>query len=76
MTNTLLSEIGYKYLRMEQISQLLSGEYYDKEEFLSGQKNMIENATKALVDWETPRLPILTQNNFQDSKQNLKEKDK
>lgn len=49
-TNTLLSEIGYKYLRMEQISQLLSGEYYDKEEFLSGQKNMIENATKAFVD--------------------------
>ena len=35
---------------MEQISQLLSGEYYDKEEFLSGQKNMIENATKAFVD--------------------------
>lgn len=49
-TNTLLSEIGHKYLRMEQISQLLSGEYYDKEEFLSGQKNMIENATKAFVD--------------------------
>ena len=35
---------------MEQISQLLSGEYYDKEEFLSSQKNMIENATKAFVD--------------------------
>lgn len=46
----LLNTIGEKYFRMEQISQLLSGEYYDKAEFISGQKMMIENATKAFVD--------------------------
>lgn len=46
----LLNTIGEKYFRMEQISQLLSGEYYDKAEFISGKKMMIENATKAFVD--------------------------
>lgn len=45
-----LSEIRAKYFRMEQISQLLSGEYYDQESLQSGQQAMIENATKAFVE--------------------------
>ncbi|WP_425294437.1 S41 family peptidase, partial [Mesomycoplasma ovipneumoniae] len=34
----------------EQISQLLSREYYDKDSLLSGQQAMIESATKAFVE--------------------------
>ena len=45
-----LSDLGKKYFRMEQISTLLSGEYYDQKELLSGQQKMIESATKAFVD--------------------------
>lgn len=45
-----LSEVRGKYFRMEQISQLLSGEYYDQESLQSGQQAMIENATKAFVE--------------------------
>ena len=48
--DTFLSDVGKKYFRMEQISTLLSGEYYDQKELLSGQQKMIESATKAFVD--------------------------
>ena len=48
--DTFLSNVGKKYFRMEQISTLLSGEYYDQKELLSGQQKMIESATKAFVD--------------------------
>lgn len=47
---SLPSEVHGKYFRMEEISQVLSREYYDQELFLSGQQAMIENATKAFVD--------------------------
>ncbi len=48
--SSVLSEVRGKYFRMEQISQLLSREYYDKDSLLSGQQAMIESATKAFVE--------------------------
>lgn len=48
--SSVLSEVRGKYFRMEQISQLLSREYYDKDTLLSGQQAMIESATKAFVE--------------------------
>ena len=64
--DTFLSDVGKKYFRMEQISHLLSGEYYDQKEFLSGQQKMIESATKAFVGWfrEIHLLLTLMQNSF------------
>lgn len=48
--SSVLSEVRGKYFRMEQISQLLSREYYDKDSLLIGQQAMIESATKAFVE--------------------------
>ena len=46
-----LIELGKKYYRMEEISFILGNEYYD-ETFLEWKKwDMLENATKAFVDW-------------------------
>ena len=47
--DTFLSDVGKKYFRMEQISTLLSGEYYDQKEFLSGQQKMIEKCNKSFL---------------------------
>ena len=49
--NNYLSTLWEKYHRMEEISYILENEYYD-ESFLSWKNpEMIENATKAFVDW-------------------------
>ena len=49
--NKYLSTLWEKYYRMEEISYILENEYYD-ESFLSWKDSeMIENATKAFVDW-------------------------
>lgn len=48
--NQFFSMMEKKYFRMEEISQLLSEEYYDQAELLSGEAMMIEQATKAFVD--------------------------
>jgi carboxyl-terminal processing protease len=49
--NNYLSTLWEKYYRMEEISYILENEYYD-ESFLSWKNSeMIENATKAFVDW-------------------------
>lgn len=49
--NKYLSTLWEKYYRMEEISHILENEYYD-ESFLSWKDSeMIENATKAFVDW-------------------------
>ena len=46
-----LIELGKKYYRMEEISYILGNEYYE-EDLLEWKKwDMIENATKAYVDW-------------------------
>ena len=50
-TNNYFSTLWEKYHRMEEISYILEKEYYD-ESFLSWKNlQMIENATKAFVDW-------------------------
>lgn len=48
--NQFFATMEKKYFRIEEISQLLSEEYYDQAELLSGEAMMIEQATKAFVD--------------------------
>ena len=49
--NDFFSRLEKKYFRMEEISNLLWKEYYDKSILTGNEEIMIENATKAFVDW-------------------------
>lgn len=48
--NDFFSTLEKKYFRMEEISRLLSKEYYDQSLLTGSEDQMIENATKAFVD--------------------------
>ena len=46
-----ISALAKKYYRMEEISYILEKEYYDDNVLVWKKWDMIENATKAFVDW-------------------------
>ena len=48
--NNFFQTLEKRYFRMEEISNLLSKEYYDKDLLTGNEQLMIEKATKAFVD--------------------------